>query len=77
MGLESTTEALEQSSSFPIAIDVDARPQLMPRATMQIPTAVPKEACGGGPSLCFSSHLPFFLVLATLRDIFGESVIVL
>ncbi|KAM9168320.1 LOW QUALITY PROTEIN: cyclic AMP-responsive element-binding protein 3-like [Mergus octosetaceus] len=34
-GLESTSEALEQSSSFPIAIDVDARPQLMPRATMQ------------------------------------------
>uniref|UniRef100_A0A8B9BYU7 cAMP responsive element binding protein 3 n=1 Tax=Anser brachyrhynchus TaxID=132585 RepID=A0A8B9BYU7_9AVES len=49
----------------------------MPRATMQVPTAVPKEACGGGPSLCYSSHLPFFLVLATLRDIFGESVLVL
>ncbi|KAM6228528.1 cyclic AMP-responsive element-binding protein 3-like protein 3 isoform 2-T2 [Spheniscus humboldti] len=35
MGLEGTSEALEQSSSFSIAVAVDAGPQLVPRATVQ------------------------------------------
>ncbi|XP_072716439.1 cyclic AMP-responsive element-binding protein 3 isoform X2 [Ciconia boyciana] len=35
MGLEGTSEVLEQSSSFPIAVAVDAGPQLVPGATMQ------------------------------------------
>ncbi|KAM9251386.1 LOW QUALITY PROTEIN: cyclic AMP-responsive element-binding protein 3-like [Cariama cristata] len=35
MGLEGTSEALEQSSSFSIAVTVDAGPQLVHRATMK------------------------------------------
>lgn len=34
-GLESMAEALEASSSFPVAVDVDAGPQLVPGATVQ------------------------------------------
>ncbi|XP_009951730.1 PREDICTED: cyclic AMP-responsive element-binding protein 3-like, partial [Leptosomus discolor] len=35
MGLEGASKVLEQSSSFPIADDVDAGPQLVPEATVQ------------------------------------------
>ncbi|KAM6110104.1 cyclic AMP-responsive element-binding protein 3 [Phoenicopterus ruber ruber] len=35
MGLEGTSEALEQSSGFPIAVAVDAGPQLVPGAIVQ------------------------------------------
>ncbi|XP_035419749.1 cyclic AMP-responsive element-binding protein 3 [Cygnus atratus] len=34
--LESMAEALEASSSFPVAVDVDAGPQLVPGATVQL-----------------------------------------
>ncbi|KAJ7396996.1 Cyclic AMP-responsive element-binding protein 3-like protein 3-B [Pitangus sulphuratus] len=35
VGLEGTSKALEQSSSFPIAVDVDSEPQLVPGAVVQ------------------------------------------
>ena len=41
MGLEGTSKALEQSSSFPIAVAVYAGPQLVPGATVQVLTAMP------------------------------------
>lgn len=75
MGQESMDVAVQPSTSFPVAVNVDAGPQPMPEATTQVLTAVPKAACAGGPSLCFSSHFPFSLGKGeiALRSIFGES----
>ena len=72
MGLEGTSKALEQSSSFPIAVAVDAGPQLVPGAIAQVLTAMRV-----GPSLCFCSHLPSSPGLAPVRDISEESMMLL
>jgi len=61
MGFDGTTEALEQSSDFPVA--VDAEPQLVPEAIVQVLTTMPVD-----PSLCFSpSLLPGLLWWIFLR----------
>lgn len=69
MGLEGTSKAMELSSSFPIAVAVEAEPQLVPGAIMQVLTAM-RLGC----SLCFWSHLPFSPGLAPVGDISEESV---
>lgn len=56
MGLEGTSKALEESFTFPIAIAVDAGPQLVPGAIVQVLAAmcvcVPAFASGQmSPSL--------------------------
>lgn len=66
MCLEGTNETLEESCSFPVTVAVDAGPQLMPGAPMQVLSVVPQEVCTPGHCVCFCSHLPFFLGMATL-----------
>lgn len=63
MGLESTSEALEQSTSFPVAVAVEDEPQLVPGAIVQVLTPMPVD-----PSLCFS-HFSFSSDLAPVRGI--------
>ncbi|NXI93904.1 CREB3 protein, partial [Psophia crepitans] len=67
MGLDGTSKALELSSDFPMPVAVNAEPQLVPGAIMQVLTATHL-----GSSLCFSSHLPFSPGLAPVGDISEE-----
>lgn len=60
MCLEGTNETLEQDCSFPITVAVDAGPQHIPGASMQVLSLVPQEMCTYGHSVCFCSHLPFW-----------------
>lgn len=76
MGQQSMDVAVQQSTSFPVGVNVDAGPQPMPEATMQVLSAVPKAACAGGPSLFFSSHSSekFLPCLEKREDIFGKAL---
>ncbi|NWT98054.1 CR3L3 protein, partial [Urocynchramus pylzowi] len=58
-----TSEALEQSTSSPVAVAVEDEPQLVPGAMVQVLTPMPVD-----PSLCFS-HLSFSSDLAPMREL--------
>lgn len=63
MGLEGTSEALEQSTTSPVAVAVEDEAQLVPGSMVQVLTPMPVD-----PSLCFS-HLSFSSDLAPMRGV--------
>ncbi|NXC44481.1 CREB3 protein, partial [Penelope pileata] len=63
-------EVLEQSSSFPVAVSVDAGPLLVPGAPVQVPSAAPQEACAAG-------HFPELVLTEEERQLLEKDGILL
>ncbi|NXQ71794.1 CREB3 protein, partial [Quiscalus mexicanus] len=58
-----TSQALEQSTTSPVAVAVEDEPQLVPGSMVQVLTPMPVD-----PSLCFS-HLSFSSDLTPMREL--------
>ena len=76
MCLEGTNETLQESCSFPVTVAVDAGPQLMPGAPLQVLSVVPQEVCTPGQCLLLLTS-PFLSGHGYSRNALRERVVLL